>query len=177
MPEITITPVETPEPNTEPAAKPGTSAERTFTQAEVDALIGRRIAKAMKGMPGEEELSRFRTWEANQQTQQSTITTLTQERDTNAAALATANAELEQLKRERILLSRGVSEEDVEYYAFKIGKLVTNETSFEAAAEQFFGQNKPRGIVKVNTTASVGGGQGPKTGNDAMNAIIRGFRG
>lgn len=177
MPDITTTPATAPGTSTEPAAAPGTSAERTFTQSEVDTIVGRRVARAMKDMPGADELSRFRAWEATQQTQQNTINTLTQERDTNAAALATAQAELEQMKRERVLLAKGVSAEDVEYYAFKIGKLVTKELTFEAAAEQFFAENKPRGTVRVNMTAPVGGGQGTKTENETMNALIRGFRG
>lgn len=170
MPDITNTP-------TEPTTAPDTSTERTFTQSEVDTIVGRRVARAMKDMPGSEELSRFRAWESTQQNQQNTINTLTHERDTNAAALATAQAELEQMKRERVLLSKGVSAEDVEYYAFKIGKLVTDKVTFEAAAEQFFQENKPRGTVRVNMTAPIDGGQGRKTENEAMNAIIRGFRG
>lgn len=174
MPDINTNPATTPE--TEPANGPGTSAERTFTQAEVDAIVGRRIAKAMKGMPGEEELGKFRAWEATQKTQQDTLSTITRERDTASAALAAANAELEQMKRERVLLSKGVSAEDVEYYAFKIGKLVTKDLTFEAAVEQFFEDKSPRGTVRVSTAASLGGGQQPKTENDAMNALIRSYR-
>lgn len=174
MPDNNLNPANA--PGTGPANEPAITAERTFTQAEVDALIGRRLAKAMKGMPGEDELARFRAWESTQKAQQDTVTAITQERDNASAALATANAELEQLKRERILLEKGVSAEDVEYYAYKIGKLVTKDLTFEAAAEQYFADKSPRGTVRVSTAASLGGGQQPKTENDAMNALIRSFR-
>lgn len=38
------------------AQEQGGAAEKTFTQAEVDALIARRVTRAVKGMPDEEEL-------------------------------------------------------------------------------------------------------------------------
>ena len=46
-----------------PAPAPEPTPEKTFTQAEVDAMIGKRLAKAMKGMPSEEELTAYRTWQ------------------------------------------------------------------------------------------------------------------
>lgn len=48
--------------NPTPAPAPEPAPEKTFTQAEVDTLIGKRLAKAMKGMPSEEEMTAFRTW-------------------------------------------------------------------------------------------------------------------
>ena len=44
--------------NPTPAPAPEPAPEKTFTQAEVDAMIGKRLAKAMKGMPSEEEADR-----------------------------------------------------------------------------------------------------------------------
>ena len=48
-------PINNPTPTPAPAPEP--TPEKTFTQAEVDAMIGKRLAKAMKGMPSEEELT------------------------------------------------------------------------------------------------------------------------
>ena len=47
------------EPNTNPnpAPAPEQPPVKTFTQEEVDAMIGKRLAKAMKGIPSEEELT------------------------------------------------------------------------------------------------------------------------
>ena len=52
--------------NPTPAPAPEPAPAKTFTQEEVDAMIGKRLAKAMKGMPSEEELTAYRTWQAGQ---------------------------------------------------------------------------------------------------------------
>lgn len=151
---------------------PDTGAERTFTQAEVNALIERRIARATRSMPDEAELSAFRTWRENRQTEQDTVNTLTRERDESRAALTAAEAELTQYKREKLLLEKGVPAADADYYAFKIGKLVTDELPFEKAAEQFLQEKNP-GRVRVDLTAPLGDGRTQLSPNDLMNHLIR----
>jgi hypothetical protein len=172
MPEPINNPTNTPTP----AATPGPAPEQTFTQAEVDALIGKRLAKAMKGMPSEEELSAYRAWKESQQTEKDRMDTLTRERNESKSALASAQAELEQLKREKLLLNKGVPTDDVDYYAFKIGKLVTDSKDFEKAAEEYFKDKDPGQKVRVEMTAPLGGNGSIPTANDAMNALIRGAR-
>lgn len=172
MPEPINNPTNTPTP----AATPGPAPEQTFTQAEVDALIGERLAKAMKGMPSEEELSAYRAWKESQQTEKDRMDTLTRERNESKSALASAQAELEQLKREKLLLNKGVPTDDVDYYAFKIGKLVTDSKDFEKAAEEYFKDKDPGQKVRVEMTAPLGGNGSIPTANDAMNALIRGAR-
>lgn len=147
--------------------------EKTFTQADVDALIQKRLDRERKKMPSEDELTAFRTWKESQQTEQDRWNTLTNERDTARSQLSAVQAELEQHKREKLLLSKGVSIDDVDYYAFKIGKLVTDSVSFEQAAEQFLTERKP-GTVRVDFSAPVGGGGKTRTANERMNALIRG---
>lgn len=159
--------------NPTPAPAPEPAPKKTFTQEEVDALIGKRIAKAMKGMPDEAELTAFRTWKESQQTEQDRWNNLTKERDTANTQLAVARAELEQFKREKLLLSKGVPADDVDYYSFKIGKMVTETKTFEQAAEEFMQENKPKS-VRVDMSAQLGGGKQQPTANDAMNALIRG---
>lgn len=159
--------------NPTPVQEPDPAPEKTFTQAEVDNLIGKRLAKAMKGMPDEAELTEFRAWKENQQTEQDRVSTLTSERDTARTQLTAAQAELEQFKREKLLLSKGVPANDVDYYAFKIGKLVTDSKTFEQAAEDFFKENNT-GKVHVDLGAPLGGGSLNKTANEQMNALIRG---
>lgn len=164
----------TPTPATEPEPTPGNGGEKTFTQAEVDALIGKRIAKAMKGMPTEEELNAFRSWKESQQTEQDKWNNLTKERDTARNELSTAQAELEQLKRENYLTGKGVPADDLDYYVFKIGKLVTDSKTFEQAAEDFLKDNSPN-KVRIDMTAPLDRRKpAATTANDAMNALIRG---
>ena len=159
-----------------PATAPETAPEKTFTQAEVDSIVGKRIAKAMKGMPGEEELTAFRTWKESQQTEKERWATLAKERDESRTALAEAQAKVEQFEREKFLLGKGVPAEDVDYYAFKIGKLVTDTTDFQKAAEGYLKDNPPAGTVQVDLAAPLGGGKPAKTENETMNSLIRGAR-
>lgn len=159
-------------PNPDSTKEP--ASEKTFTQAEVDTLIGKRLAKAMKGMPSEEELSAYRVWKENQQTEKEKWDNLTKERDAGKAALTAAQAELEQLKREKMLLNKGVPADDVDYYTFKIGKLVSDGKTFEQAAEEFLKDSGPS-HVRIDMAAQLGGGD-KATANDTMNALIRGAR-
>lgn len=160
----------------EPAPAPEPAPEKTFTQAEVEAKISKRLAQAMKGMPGEEELKDFRAWKESQQTEKERWDTLTRERDESRTALTAAQAELEQYKREKFLLGKGVAAEDVDYYAFKIGKLVTDTTDFEKAAEQYLKENPPAGTVQVDLSAPLGGGRPAQNENEMMNNLIRNAR-
>ena len=149
--------------------EPGTPPERTFTQAEVDALIGRRLAKAMKGMPGEEDLSAFRAWQKERREQSEELEAVKKERDE-------ARAELERSRRERLLMGKGLNAEEAEFYAFKLGRLVTEERSFEQAAEDFFREARPAGRMRVELGARLGGDGRPATANETMNSLIRGKR-
>ena len=87
--------------------------------------------------------------------------------------LESALQRVQQLERERWLLSQGVPEEDLDYYAFKIGKLVTPEKDFTAAAKDYIKTHRgPRG---VSTGAGLSGRVSKAPGiNDTMNRLIRG---
>ena len=82
-----------------------------------------------------------------------------------------------QLERERALLAQGVSEEDLDYYVFKIGKLVTGEKDFDTAAKEFLKQQAAarRASAPRSTGASLAGqALKPRSTNDTMNRILRG---
>lgn len=167
------------DPAPAPAPVPETSPEKTFTQAEVDAIIGKRVAKATKGMPSEKELTAFRAWKESQQTEKERWDTLTTERDTARTELTAAQAELEQYKREKFLLGKGVPAADVDYYAFKIGKLVDDKTDFETAAEAYLKEHAPqqpetpKGTIRVDLGGPLNGSH-PQTLNDIINNRLRG---
>lgn len=153
--------------------------EKIFTKAEfdkaMDKAVGDRLAGIMKKMPKEEELTAFRSWKESQQTEKERWDSLSKERDEAATALSAAQAELEQYKRERLLLQKGVPADDVDYYAYKIGKLVTDSLPFEKAAEEYL-KEKNLGAVTVDTAAPLSGGKTPPTPNESMNSLIRGAR-
>lgn len=145
--------------------------ETTFTQAQVDALIQKRLERERKKYPTEEELSAFRTWQGNQQNDKNTIAAITQERNTATAQLAQAQAELEQMKREKYIASKGLSGDEAEFIAYKAGKMVTDKVTFEAAVDELVKDRKP----SFDWTGSVGdGNKTNNTVNGTMNALIRG---
>ena len=65
--------------------------------------------------------------------------------------------------------------EDVEYYAFKIGKLVTETQDFAKSVEVFFKDNAQQ-RARVDMTGGMNGKPAEKTANQSMNDWIRGIR-
>lgn len=159
------------ETNVQVTETTATEQEKTFTQADVDALVQRRLDRERKKYPSEDELSAFRSWKESQQTEQERWNNLTKERDESRAALSAAQAELEQLKREKYVLSKGLSGEEAEFIAFKAGKMVDDKTTFEQAVDALTAERKK---TTFDWTAPVGDGSKKTSANDAMNALIRG---
>lgn len=148
--------------------------EKTFTQAEVDEIVGKRVARAMKGMPSADELTAFNEWKAKQPEEIQRLSTLTNERDTFKAQLTDANNKIQNYEREKLLLSKGIKAEDADYYIFKIGQLVTAEKDFATAAEEYLKDHKPSGARVDGGGSMAGGGGQPST--SPMNDILRNFR-
>ena len=157
--------------NPTPAPAPEPAPAKTFTQEEVDAMIGKRLAKAMKGMPSDEELTAYRTWKEGQAGEKERRDKLTGERDTLSGKLTTAESERDQLKRELYVLKKGLTGEEAEFIAFKAGKMVDDKTTFEQAVDAL---TAGRRKTTFDWTAPVGGGSQKDSVNDAMNALIRG---
>lgn len=166
------------EVNTNPtqAGNPAQTEEKTFTQEQLDAIVGKRVSKAMKGMPEEAELKEFREWKSSKQSEAEKLAALMSERDTAKSDLAAALAKVEQYEREKLLLKKGVPAEDVDYYAFKAAQLVSDSKTFEMAVDEIIKQRQPQKQTVVNTGGSLQGNGAAQTNNDAMNALIRGAR-
>ena len=162
-PASTVTPPATPPTASVPESNPGM---RMFTQEQLDAIISRERNKAIKGMFTAEQMA----------AKDSSISTLTAERDTANANAARLQEKLDEYEHERLLTSKGIPADMVEFYAFKIGKLVSKDKTFEQAAEEYIKDNPPAGTVRMSTGGGVGKG-GRKTdpsSNDVMNNLIRG---
>ena len=162
-------------PGAAPAVPPAaaeTQPAKTFTQEEVDTIVGKRLAKAMKGMPTEEELTRFRSWEGTQKTNETTIATLTKERDTATGRVATLEAEIAALKQKDYVRTKGFSGEDAEFVIFKAAKMVDDKTTFEQAVDRIAEEHSKR--PSFSWSAPVGGGDKKTSVNETMNALIRG---
>ena len=162
-------PVNNPTNNPTPVSEP--SPAKTFTQEEVDAMIGKRLAKAMKGIPSEEEITAYRTWKDRQQTEQERQAKMNKELADSKSALTAAQAEIEQMKRDKYVLSKGLTGDDAEFIAFKAMKMVDDKTTFEQAVDKL---TENRQKVKFDWTAPAGGGEKKDNINAAMNNLIRG---
>lgn len=145
--------------------------EKTFTQADVDKLIQSRLERERKKYPNEEEMNAFRTWKDSQQTEQEKQAKRDKELADSKSALTAAQSELEQLKREKYVLSKGLTGDDAEFIAFKASKMVDEKTTFEQAVDKL---TENRNKAKFDWTASVGGNSKKETVNAAMNSLIRG---
>lgn len=143
-------------------------AGRTYTQEQLDAIIDRAQKRATKGMFTKEQMD----------AKDSSIAVLTTERDAANADKAKLQEQLDALTHEKFLGTKGVPEDMREFYAYKIGKLVTEGKTFEQAAEEYIKDHPPAGTVRMSTGGGVSksGGTPPKNTNDKMNALIRGVR-
>lgn len=124
--------------------------ERTFTQAQLNAIVAREKQKATNGWFSADDMA----------AKDASIANLTAERDTARSETASVRAEITALKREKLLLSKGVAPADVDYYSYKIGKLVTDDLTFEQAAAQFFRDSPVEAAgrtVRISTGGSLEG--------------------
>lgn len=166
-------PITEPNNNQEPTS--GTGGEKTFTQAEVDALISKEkakaTAKATKGMPSAEELAAYHAWKDSQQSEQERYDTLKSERDTISTQLSAAEGERDQLRHELYVMQKGVTGEEAEFIAFKAAKLVADDITFEQAVDSILAEHKP----SVNWGAPVGAGAASgMTLSERINRELRG---
>ena len=109
----------------------GGNETKTFTQAELDAIIKERLARERKNQPDPEKLKKFEEWEASQQTEA--------EKAAEAAKkLQDAQTEAEQLRRENAVIRAGVNTDDADYVLFKVGKM---EGDFSGNLKKFLEDN------------------------------------
>ncbi len=97
--------------------------------------------------------------------------------ETLRGELEAARRDAEQLRRERFLLLKGVAEDDLDYFVFKIDKLVNDETDFESAATAFLKQREkkpPAGIFRSGAKMT-GGAPRAASASETMNRLIRGL--
>lgn len=143
---------------------------KTFTQADVDKLIQSRLERERKKYPSEEEIAAYRTWKDGQQTEQDRQAKRDKELADSKSALTAAQAEIEQMKRDKYVLSKGLTGDDAEFVAFKALKMVDDKTTFEQAVDKL---TENRQKVTFDWTAPAGGGEKKSETNAAMNSLIR----
>lgn len=147
------------------------NAGYTFEQAEE--IANNRAEKASRaalasfyrqqGLSEEQITTAIADFKAKQKAQQPDVNTLTEERDQ-------ARKELQELKNEKILTSKGVKADDLDYVMFKVNKLVDDKTDFKKAAERFLKENpKYAGTGTYRVSTSTGSDNQDTGGNMNMN--------
>lgn len=125
--------------------------EKLFTQADVDRIVGNRLARMKQDLE--------------------TSDTYRRERDE-------ARRELENYKNNAFLKEKGVRADDVDYVSFKASQLIDDKMDFKQAVEKFLKDN-PRftgqGFRVVSTGAPTSNinGSGRSVGSGAEDAAIR----
>lgn len=143
-----------------------TVAEKTFTQKEFDEALQRAIARKTKNIPSDEEIKSFNEWKESKKTESEKIA----EREKEYQQTLT---EKEELKRENMVLKKGVNPEDVEFIVFKVSKM---EGEFEDNLKDFLESNSKF----TETKKEFGKATGTQTNNSAnvekesgVNALLR----
>ena len=77
---------------------------------------------------------------------------------------------MQQLKREKYVLSKGLTGEEAEFISFKAERMVDDKTTFEQAVDKL---TENRQKVTFDWTAPAGGGEKKSETNAAMNSLIR----
>jgi len=127
-----------------------TQDNKTFSQEDVDKLIGERLKRERSKMPAKEDLEAFKEWKKSQQTEQER---LAEERKQFEAL----QGELTQLKNEKAVLKSGVSSDYADFVSFKVGQM---EGDFEDNLDSFLKDNPQYSKSANNTTPTTpAGGQ------------------
>lgn len=118
--------------------------EKTFTQDEVNAIVKERLAKAQKGIPSKEELTKYNEWKESQKTQQDKYDELVKND-------AEKDSTISNLKKENLVLKSGVTDSDeIEFIVYKVSKM---DGDFEDNLKQYLADN-PKHIKREETKAT-----------------------
>ena len=101
----------------------GQQSEKLFTQADVDRIVGNRLARMKQDLE--------------------TSDTYRRERDE-------ARRELENYKNSAFLKEKGVKADDMDYVSFKASQLIDDKTDFRQAAEKFLKDINKKSLPPLN---------------------------
>ena len=157
----------------------GNSNHATYSYEQAEEIANARAQRAeqaalksyfqQQGMSQEEVTQALADYRQKKQSQQPNVSAILKERDD-------ALAKVTQYENEKILVGKGVKQEDIDYVVFKVNKLVTDKKDFKTAAEEYLKEN-PRftgQTYKMSTGATTGNASsGTEAKNEAMNNMIR----
>ncbi|MEE3324790.1 MAG: hypothetical protein VZR33_05590 [Methanosphaera sp.] len=124
--------VETETTATENVENNSAEVVKTFTQDEVNAIVKERLAKAQKGIPSKEELTKYNEWKESQKTQQDKYDELVKNDAEKDSTIST-------LKKENLVLKSGITDNDeIEFIVYKVSKM---DGDFEDNLKQYLANN------------------------------------
>lgn len=136
--------VETETTTTEEVETNSEEVVKTFTQEEVDNIVKERLAKAKKGIPSKEELTKYNEWKESQKTQQDKYDELLKKESEKDNTISN-------LQKENLVLKSGVTDDDeIEFIVYKVSKM---DGDFEDNLKQYLADN-PKHAKKQEAKAT-----------------------
>lgn len=154
------------------------NAGATYSYQQAEEIANARANKAERaalanyfrsqGMTEEQITTAINDFKAKQKESQPNVTKLEGERDSY-------KTKYEELQNEKILTTKGVKPDDLDYVMFKVNKMVDDKTDFTKAADKFLKDNpKYTGqTYRVSTGTQTKGNDSGGNDNNFINAAIR----
>lgn len=154
------------------AGETGNQATYSYAQAEeiAQARAERAERSALKsyfqqqGMSEDQVTQAIADYKAQQKKNQPNVTQMQQD-------LADARNEVQQMKNEKFLASKGVKTDDLDYVLYKVSKMTDEKTSFEKAADKYLKEN-PRFTSGSGYRVSTSTGNASNGSAENVNATI-----
>ncbi len=141
-------------------------AEKTFTQAELDEIVSKRIARERAKMPNDDELKGNKEWKSSQQTEAEKVA----ERERLYQERKKHNTELQM---ELAVLKAGVRAEDADYVMFK-GSRMDENNDFDANLKAFLALDENKKFTDPETVTVQGTKHSPSA-PDTMSGVEKAF--
>ena len=117
-----------------------------------------------QGMSEDQVTQAIADYKAQQKKNQPNVTQMQQD-------LADARNEVQQMKNEKLLASKGVKTDDLDYVLYKVSKMTDEKTSFEKAADKYLKEN-PRFTSGSGYRVSTSTGNASNGSVENVNATI-----
>lgn len=151
-----------------------TGNQATFSYAQAEEIAQARAERAersalksyfqQQGMSEDRVTQAIADYKAQQKKNQPNVTQMQQD-------LADARNEVQQMKNEKFLASKGVKTDDLDYVLYKVSKMTDEKTSFEKAADKYLKEN-PRFTSGSGYRVSTSTGNASNGSVENVNATI-----
>lgn len=161
----------------------GSGNQGTYSYAQAEEIANARAERAEKaalrsyfqqqGMTEQQVNQAIADYKDQQKKNQPNVTQLQQD-------LENSRNEVQRMKNEKFLSSKGVKADDLDYVAYKVSKMVDDKTTFEKAAEKYLkenlryvGGNTYRVSTSSGSSSEGSGGSANASINDRIRAAAR----